>query len=125
MTGRTVLVADDDPLTRQVLSTVLDLEQFSVELAEDGDAAITLVRELLPDAVVLDQHMPGRSGLEVLAAMRGDEATAAIPVIILTGVQADGLPADPVEEGALAHLEKPFSPLHLLEVLDDVFRGTG
>lgn len=120
MSRRTVLVADDDPLTRQVLSTVLDLEEFHVELAEDGDQALAQVRALLPDAVVLDQRMPGRTGLEVLTAMRDEEATAGIPVVLLTGVQGDELPADPLGEGVRAHLEKPFSPLHLIEVLDEL-----
>ena len=120
MARRTVLVADDDPMTRQVLSTVLDLEEFEVVLAEDGDEALRLLREQPPDAAVLDQMMPGRSGLEVIAALRADEATAHLPLILLTAAQAGSLPADPVDEGAQAHLEKPFSPLHLIEVLESL-----
>lgn len=121
MARRTVLVADDDPMTRQVLSTVLDLEEFEVVLAEDGDEALELLRgDTLPDAVVLDHMMPGRSGLEVLAELRADERTASLPVILLTAAQASALPADPVGAGAGAHLEKPFSPLHLIEVLESL-----
>ncbi len=120
MARRTVLVADDDPMTRQVLSTVLDLEEFEVVLAEDGDEALELLRTSLPDAVVLDHMMPGRSGMEVLAELRADERTADLPVILLTAAQASALPADPVGEGARAHLEKPFSPLHLIEVLESL-----
>ena len=111
------------PEVADQVRTVLDLEEFSVELAEDGDTALALVRELQPDAVVLDQRMPGQTGLEVLAAMRDDAATADVPVILLTGVESGELPADPVDAGALAHLEKPFSPLHLLEVLHDLLGG--
>lgn len=120
MARRTVLVADDDPMTRQVLSTVLDLEEFEVVLAEDGDEALRLLREDPPDAAVLDHMMPGKSGLEVLAALREDDATATLPVILLTAAQASALPADPLGEGARAHLEKPFSPLHLIEVLESL-----
>ena len=123
MSRRTVLVADDDPLTRQVLSTVLDLEEFQVEPAEDRHRALEQVRALRPAAVVLDQRMPGRTGLEVLTAMRDEEATAGIPVVLLTGVQADELPTDPLGEGVHAHLEKPFSPLHLIELLDELLGG--
>lgn len=120
MPRRTVLVADDDPMTRQVLSTVLDLEEFEVLLAEDGDEALELLRKELPDAAVLDHMMPGKSGMEVIAALRADEATKHLPVVLLTAAQASSLPGDPVGEGAQAHLEKPFSPLHLIEVLESL-----
>lgn len=123
MARRTVLVADDDPMTRQVLSTVLDLEEFEVVLAEDGDEALRLLREDTPDAAVLDHMMPGLSGMEVITALREDEATRNLPVVLLTAAQASSLPADPVSEGAQAHLEKPFSPLHLIEVLESLMGG--
>lgn len=125
MARRTVLVADDDAMTRQVLATVLDLEEFEVVLAEDGEQALALLAEQLPDAVVLDQMMPGLSGMEVLARLRADEVTADLPVILLTAAQRSSLPGDPVEQGAHAHLEKPFSPLHLIEVLESVMAGRG
>lgn len=120
MARRTVLVADDDPMTRQVLSTVLDLEEFEVVLAEDGEEALRLLREQPPDAAVLDHMMPKMSGMEVVMALREDEATANLPVVLLTAAQASSLPGDPVDEGAQAHLEKPFSPLHLIEVLESL-----
>lgn len=123
MARRTVLVADDDPMTRQVLSTVLDLEEFEVVLAEDGDEALRLLREDTPDAAVLDHMMPGLSGMEVITALREDEATKHLPVVLLTAAQASSLPADPLDAGAQAHLEKPFSPLHLIEVLESLMGG--
>lgn len=124
MAHRSVLVADDDEMTREVLSTVLDLEQFEVLLAVDGDETLRMIGEQRPDAVVLDHMMPGTSGIEVLQRLRADEATADLPVVLLTAAQADALPADPLEAGADAHLEKPFSPLHLLEVLESLL-GAG
>ena len=125
MARRTVLVADDDAMTRQVLATVLDLEEFEVILAEDGEQALERLQERLPDAVVLDHMMPGLSGMEVLARLRADEATAGLPVVLLTAAQSSSLPGDPVDEGAQAHLEKPFSPLHLIEVLESIMGGRG
>lgn len=120
MPRRTVLVADDDPMTRQVLATVLDLEEFEVVLAEDGDQALALLDDQVPDAAVLDQMMPGHTGLEVLARMRERDDTRDVPVVLLTAAQSGSLPADPVDEGAQAHLQKPFSPLHLIEVLESL-----
>lgn len=124
MPRRTVLVADDDPMTRQVLATVLDLEEFEVVLAEDGDQALELLRQNPPDAAVLDHMMPGKSGMEVIAALRAEEATRHLPIVLLTAAQASSLPGDPVDEGAQAHLEKPFSPLHLIEVLESLMRSS-
>lgn len=123
MARRTVLVADDDPMTRQVLATVLDLEEFEVVLAEDGNQALELLRKDPPDAAVLDHMMPGLSGMEVIAELRADDATRDLPVVLLTAAQTSSLPGDPVDEGAQAHLEKPFSPLHLIEVLESLMGG--
>ncbi len=119
---RRVLVADDDAMTRKVLGTVLDLEEFEVVLAEDGQQALDLLLSDPPDAAVLDHMMPGLSGLDVLARLRTEKATADLPVIILTAAQAGSLPADPIEMGAQAHLAKPFSPLHLIEVLEGLLK---
>lgn len=120
MAGRRVLVADDDEMTRRVLSTVLDLEDFEVTMVEDGDAALASLLAAPPDAAVLDHMMPGRTGLEVLAALRGDDRTRTLPVVLLTGVDRDALPSDPLESGADAYVTKPFSPLHLIEVLEQL-----
>lgn len=120
MSRHTVLVADDDEMTREVLSTVLDLEGMEVLLAVDGAEAMRMIGEQVPDALVLDHMMPGINGLEVLQKLRADDATAGLPVVVLTAAQAGALPADPVAAGADAHLEKPFSPLHLLEVLESL-----
>lgn len=117
---RRVLVADDDLMTRKVLSTVLDLEGYVAVLAEDGEEALALLREGGLDAAVLDQTMPGHTGLAVLAALRAAEATATLPVVLLTAVAAPRLDVDPLEAGADAFIAKPFSPLHLVEVLDEL-----
>ena len=117
---RRVLVADDDLMTRKVLSTVLDLEQYEVVLAVDGDEALAVLAGGGVDAAVLDQQMPGHTGLEVLERARSDDATAGVPVVLLTAVVAPSLEVDPLEAGADAFISKPFSPLHLVEVLDDL-----
>ena len=120
---RRVLVADDDLMTRKVLSTVLDLEGYVVVPAEDGEEALARLLEEDVDAAVLDQSMPKRTGLAVLAALRADPATATLPIVLLTAVAAPRLEVDPLEAGADAFIAKPFSPLHLVEVLDELLDG--
>jgi CheY-like chemotaxis protein len=118
-----VLVADDDAMTLQVLRTVLDLEEFEVVLAEDGQQALELALTQQFDGIVLDQMMPGLTGLEVLARLRAEPSTRELPIVLLTAAVASSLPHDPVEMGADAHLAKPFSPLHLIQVLEDLIEA--
>jgi CheY-like chemotaxis protein len=117
-TAGRVLVADDDALVRHVLSTVLDHGDFEVVEVADGSSALAQVLADPPIAVVLDHWMPGMTGLEVLAALRASPATAALPVVVLTGDHDQVVAA--VAAGADAVLTKPFSPLHLLDVLADL-----
>jgi CheY-like chemotaxis protein len=118
-----VLVADDDAMTLQVLRTVLDLEEFEVTLAEDGQKALDLALAQPFDAAVLDQMMPGLSGLELLARLRAEPATSDLPIVLLTAATPGSLPDDPIKMGADAFLSKPFSPLHLIQVLEDLFEA--
>jgi DNA-binding response OmpR family regulator len=76
----------------------------------NGEEALALVRERLPDVCVLDVLMPKLDGLEVVQAMRGDERTSAIPVLILTATPQDPDIARGFEAGADDHLRKPFNP---------------
>jgi DNA-binding response OmpR family regulator len=109
----TVLIADDNPGVRRVLSRCLEKGR-RVLTAVDGDSALTMAREHLPDLIILDVRMPGRDGNQVCAELRGCEATRGIPILMLTGLdeheaafRAIGSPAD-------AWLAKPFN-LHVLE----------
>jgi CheY-like chemotaxis protein len=116
-----VLLVDDDPTLLEVLATVLDLEEFDVTTAADGDAALAKVHERTPDVLVCDVVMPGTDGLEVCRRVKADPATSRIPVVLLT---AHGGPKDRVAgeaAGCDAYLTKPFSPLQLIELI----RGFG
>jgi len=79
-----VLVADDDVDLLELACIQLEEAGFRVARATDGDEALRIAREQLPDLCVLDVIMPGLRGHEVLAALRDDEATVAIPVLLVT-----------------------------------------
>jgi len=101
-----VLVAEDDPSVRMTIEFVLKDEGFEVLLAEDGEMALQVARDSLPDVILLDQIMPKMGGKEVLTALRDHEPTSGIPVVVLTGM-ARGEPGD----WPGAHfVGKPFSP---------------
>ena len=120
MSERHVLVVDDDALILDVLRTVLDLEEFEVTTAEDGETALRLVAERAPDVIVCDVMMPGIDGFEVCRRLKGDPATAELPVVLLTAKDRAEDRAAGEAAGCDAYLVKPFSPLHLIEVIGGI-----
>ncbi|MFP5298079.1 MAG: response regulator [Actinomycetota bacterium] len=101
-----VLVAEDDPSVRLTIQFVLADEGFEVVLAEDGQEALELARQLIPDVILLDQVMPRLDGKEVFLALRSEDATRSIPVFVLSGLTGDDVEA----WGDAVFVGKPFSP---------------
>lgn len=110
MTRPLVLVAEDDFNVRLTLEIVLEDEGFEILLAADGEEALRQARDSHPDVILLDQIMPKLDGKQVLHALRADEATRDIPVLVLSGMER-GVPAD--WPGA-QFVGKPFSPEDLV-----------
>jgi DNA-binding response OmpR family regulator len=113
-----VLVAEDDSSVRMTLEFVLVDEGFDVLMAGDGEEALRLALAETPDIILLDQIMPKMDGKEVLRALRADDSTKDIPVLVLTGM-ARG--TDEEWPGA-RFVGKPFSPddlvAHIRSVLE-------
>ncbi len=107
MTGRRVLVVDDEPAVRGALDRALRLAGYRVALAEDGQGALDLLATEHHDAVVLDVTMPGVDGLEVCARLRaaGDRT----PVLMLTARDAVDDRVAGLDAGADDYLVKPFA----------------
>jgi response regulator RpfG family c-di-GMP phosphodiesterase len=117
-----LLLVDDDPGLRTLLRTTFEVFDIEVDEADSGAAALQRIAARPPDVVVLDVHMPGMSGLDVCARIKGNEETAGIGVVLLTG--SDGGTARNAEAaGADAFLRKPFSPLELLAVTERLAGG--
>lgn len=106
-----VLVAEDDASVRMTIEFVLKDEGFVVLLAENGEEALRVAQDSLPDVILLDQVMPKMDGKEVLMALRSHGPTSEIPVLVLTGMTR-GAPGD----WPGAHfVGKPFSPDALVD----------
>jgi two-component system response regulator AtoC len=101
-----VLVADDDRTIRRNLVLLLRSEGYQALEADDGDAALARIAVDAPDAVLLDLKMPGRDGLEVLAAM--GPALAELPVIVVTAFGGSSVAIEAMRRGAYDYLTKPF-----------------
>jgi signal transduction histidine kinase/CheY-like chemotaxis protein len=109
-----IVVADDDPTVREVAARFLEREGFSVALADGGQQALQLVRDLHPAAVTLDVLMPDLDGWTVLAAIKGDPTLAEIPVILMTIVDEKNRG---YSLGAAEYLVKPVDRDKLIQVL--------
>jgi CheY-like chemotaxis protein len=116
-----VLVVDDDPLIRDVLRTILDLEGVAVTTAADGGEALgVLAGDPLPDVLVLDVMMPGIDGLEVCRRVKADPRTARVPVILLTARDLGTDRTAGEDAGCDAYVTKPFSPLALIDRITEI-----
>jgi len=121
---RRILVADDEPHIRRVLSTLLENNAFQVDEAANGREAIERVAsETAYDFVLLDLMMPFASGLEVLERIRQDPRRSRTPVIILTAKGQDTDRENAFDRGANDFLTKPFSPKKLLARIEEILDG--
>jgi signal transduction histidine kinase/CheY-like chemotaxis protein len=117
----TVLVVDDDPAARDLLSRALGKAGFNVECATDGEEALALARLHRPEAITLDVMMPGIDGWATLAALKADPELASIPVIMLTIVDDKN---KGYALGAADYMTKPFDREQLAATLARYRRAT-
>ena len=117
-----VMVIEDEKEIRDLLRYNLERAGFRVAAFADGEEGLEQIFASRPDAVVLDLMLPGRNGLEVLREVRGEPATADVPVLVLTarGAEMDKLLG--FEHGADDYLTKPFSPRELVARLRALLR---
>jgi CheY-like chemotaxis protein len=119
VTQKTVLVADDEPSLRLLVSATIASDQYGVIEATDGDEAWRLLVEHRPEVALLDIQMPGRTGLELTRAIRADAALSGTYVILLTSKAQEADVQAGLAAGADRYLTKPFSPLELLTAVEE------
>jgi DNA-binding response OmpR family regulator len=120
-----VLVVDDDPAIARLLELNLELDGHQVILAADGASGIESVVQDAPDVVLLDVMLPGMDGFEVCRRITTDPASAHVPVVLLS---ARAVPTDVDrgrEVGAVEYVVKPFDPLGLTALLEEVVADRG
>ena len=108
-----VLVADDDPDIRSLVTVRLEKSGYEVVAAGDGEQALAAALERAPDLALLDVMMPKLDGYEVTERLRQEEATRHLPVILLTARVQETDIARGVEAGADDYVKKPFSTSEL------------
>jgi two-component system phosphate regulon response regulator PhoB len=121
----TILLVEDDPDIRHLVSYKLTKSGLTVIEAADGFAALDLARRHPPDLIVLDVHMPRLSGLDVCRELRDSPGTERVPIIMLS---ARARPEDMEKAyaaGATDYVVKPFSPRALQERVESALQRVG
>jgi CheY-like chemotaxis protein len=117
----TILIVDDDAMIRKLITTTLqDVAGYSLREAGDGMAALEAALEDRPEIVFLDYDMPRLNGIETCRRLRSDPATAGATIVMLTAMSGGPAQDRAVAAGADLFLTKPFSPLRLLRLVDDL-----
>ena len=104
---KTVLIADDKPAGRELVHTVLDSCGYTVIEAADGKEALQQAREIRPDLIILDLHMPELDGFQVIAALRRETEFALTPIVALTASAMQGDRERALSAGFTGYITKP------------------
>jgi|SRR5688572_16679745 two-component system alkaline phosphatase synthesis response regulator PhoP len=118
--GSRILLVDDQPDQVEMYQFALEHGGFIVHEAANGTDAIARARLLRPDLIVLDLRLPDMSGWDVCAVLKGDQATAQIPIVILTAAASATLAEQAAQHGCAAHLVKPCFPEDLTKVVRQI-----
>ncbi len=122
--NKRLLLVEDEPAIREMLGYSLQRAGFDVVAAEDVAAARRLVADRLPDLIILDWMLPDVSGVEYARALKRDEATREVPIIMLTARVEEDDKVRGLDAGADDYMTKPFSPRELVARIGAVLRRT-
>ncbi|MDC7697102.1 phosphate regulon transcriptional regulator PhoB [Vogesella indigofera] len=117
-----ILLVEDEPAIQELIAFNLTQAGHHVLRASTAEAALMLVKNALPDLILLDWMLPGASGVEIARKLRGDERTRQIPIIMLTARSEEQDKVQGLEAGADDYITKPFSPREMLARIKAVLR---
>ena len=121
-----ILLVDDEEAVLELISATLEhANEYQILLARDGEEALHTARWHKPDLILLDILMPKKDGYSVCQALKEDPETAHIKVVILTALAQEPDCQRALDSGADGYLTKPFSPMALLEKLEESLSALG
>src|SRR6201989_3308811 len=112
-----IFVVDDDPAVRDTLSMVLTAGGYQVICFADGAALLAIARTRTPACVLLDVHIPGKSGLDILKELHGEDYPA--PIFMISGQGDIAMAVNAIKSGALDFIEKPFRGSEIVARLNE------
>ena len=119
---QTILIVEDEPAIRAMISFALTQAGFKIIEAEDAKQAESLIANRLPDLILLDWMLPQLSGIELTKRLKRKRLTQNIPIIMLTAKAEESSKVESLEAGADDYIVKPFSPRELIARIKAVLR---
>jgi FixJ family two-component response regulator len=116
-----IFVVDDDPAVRDTLSMVLSAGGYQVICFADGAALLAVARTRTPSCILLDVHIPGKSGLDILKELHGEDYPA--PIFMISGQGDISMAVSAIKSGALDFIEKPFRGSEIVARLDEAIEA--
>lgn len=116
-----ILLVDDDPTTRNLISHFLSKEDIAVVKASGGSDGLARARSDRPDLIIVDAAVPGMNGFELLSHLRRDAETRDLPVLMLSSLDDEEAIVKSLEEGA-DYVIKPFAPRVLVAKVKKILR---
>lgn len=117
-----ILVADDDEVVRELIVFRMEMSGYEVLQARDGEEAVRMAQERVPDLIVCDVMMPRMNGFETAAALRAKPETSQVPILLLTAKSMEADVARGFAAGATDYIKKPFSPQELSAKISALLR---
>ena len=114
MTGH-ILIVDDNPVNLKLASDVLEAEGFLIDRAADAEQAQTLLRDRVPDLILMDIALPGMDGLTLTRMLKADARLGRVPVVALTAFAMKGDDLKAIEAGCKGYITKPIDTRQLAQ----------
>jgi CheY-like chemotaxis protein len=120
-----ILVVDDSKEIRMLVIATLENDDYTLLEAENADKAVLISAEEKPDLIIMDVHMPGAlDGLKATKIIKSAKETSKSKIIMLTGAKSKNIIDEAGKAGADGFLQKPFSPLELIENVERALKST-
>ncbi len=124
MSGKKILIVEDDPMSRKLARDVLQANGYETEEVTNGEEAVAKAIEMTPDLIVMDIQLPGIDGLEVTRRMKSDACTERIPIIAVTAHAMPGDEEQILEAGCQAYLPKPIRFMEFVSAVKSLLGDT-
>ena len=119
-----ILIVEDDPLMSRMYEKIFTFEKYEVELASDGAEGMKKVKTFKPTLILLDVMMPKMNGLEALEALKKNDQTKKIPVVMLTNLAGQKDAETALSMGAVKYIVKSeYDPKQVSEMVKDILKG--
>jgi CheY-like chemotaxis protein len=117
-----ILVAEDERDIRELIGLTLRFSGYEVELAKNGEEAVQMASDVLPDLILMDVRMPRMTGYQACAALKKDPVTKDIPVVFLSAKGQDREIQEGLDVGATEYILKPFAPDDLTHQVERILK---